>query len=1093
MLAIADRTTATTPSTSSWTLGVGLMLAMGCAPIEDSVPTTPDWGPAPSGPIAQRQTGALRLEVEAIEGATGPAGRFAAGDTVVIDFRLAKADGTPIDRLDRFEAGGALISGPTRAYQRVIGAQDDLLGATALGGGRYRYRFATPLPQTYLEPFGATDTVALAALATGTYTVGIELRGALAVDSIGETGSFLLAGPGFETGVVVASKLGLEGRDLVAVESCDGCHGRFGAHDGHRRDLNLCGLCHTRGAQDWAESGPESLDFRVLIHRVHAGADLPSAQGVLTGPDGRRLYDGARTPLHFTASDGAIHTPSGARFPIAPNRAVGLPADDGFAQLSPAARAAEDAIRRGASTCGACHGDPDSDGPLSVPAQAGLIYAQPSRAACGSCHDDVNWATEYVANGQTMPAQDTDGACLGCHAPTDADLAALTDDDALAVSTEAAHQHPARADGLRSDVRFELLDVTELGQRAGDGQLDVGEKIGLVLRLTGADPAEMAQVEVVISGPARSPQVVYRGLLPASALDGNQPYLTPLPVAVALEVLGSSDGPGQILRSRKGNHWVDTAPTIVHAATVEAEALGALAQPARRGARWLAVEAEAALEIGEILALDGEFVEVAWVAGEVVGLVSDLVDEHALGASLFGVLLERVPASGFELNPITGRFVLEAQWPGATLLTSYTTDFEVPGTFPAPLNDGPTLGQPQGEWTGLAMVDGIYTAGVGGYRTLELTAGDAVTEYALAVPTATLDFAIGAPAAAAPTRFIESGAACVSCHAEVLGHEGTRSGFAGCVQCHRSAGIERLEDEAGPAAFRVLIHEAHGGVAAEGFPFQPGGVRSCEACHGERVEWQSPAERTHPAGGGSPARIWAPVCGSCHDTEAAAAHLLEALPVPQAPEPCAACHGPRATLAPVAAFHGLAARSRRSGEPDAGVDAETADADLPQDAGPVDAERAQDAEVDADIVDAEADAGLDAGADSGADAQFMDAGADAGADAQFVDAQAPDGAPPRCDGDGVAPTWEADVQPLIVASCGFCHGPNPTLGALSSLDTYAAITGGSPEDPDRPLYELVADRVQGIGPIMPPFGVLPAEQIAVFVEWSQAGAPLCAE
>lgn len=66
-------------------------------------------------------------------------------------------------------------------------------------------------------------------------------------------------------------------RTIVSTATCNNCHNPLAAHGGSRQDVQLCLTCHTQGAID-PESG-NSIDFDVMIHRIHMGKELPSVKG----------------------------------------------------------------------------------------------------------------------------------------------------------------------------------------------------------------------------------------------------------------------------------------------------------------------------------------------------------------------------------------------------------------------------------------------------------------------------------------------------------------------------------------------------------------------------------------------------------------------------------------------------------------------------------------------------------------------------------------------------------------------------------------------------------------------------------------------
>jgi OmcA/MtrC family decaheme c-type cytochrome len=147
--------------------------------------------------------------------------------------------------------------------------------------------------------------------------------------------------------------------DMIDTAACNNCHNPLSAHGGSRQDVRLCVLCHS--PQSVNPDTGNTVDFKVLIHKIHDGANLPS---VVAG-----------TPYQIINSHGKSDFST-----------VMFPQD----------------IRN----CTKCHAAPAT--------QATNYYTFPNQAACGSCHDDVNFAT-----GANHPGgiQLNDGACASCHQP----------------------------------------------------------------------------------------------------------------------------------------------------------------------------------------------------------------------------------------------------------------------------------------------------------------------------------------------------------------------------------------------------------------------------------------------------------------------------------------------------------------------------------------------------------------------------------------------------------------------------------------------------------------------------------------------------
>ncbi len=147
--------------------------------------------------------------------------------------------------------------------------------------------------------------------------------------------------------------------DMIDQAACNACHNPLSAHGGSRQDVKLCVLCHS--PQTVNPDTGNTVDFKVLIHKIHDGANLPS---VVAG-----------TPYQIINSHG-----------VSDFSTVEFPQD----------------VRN----CTKCHAAPAT--------QATNYYTYPNRAACGSCHDDVNFAT---GENHAAGLQVDDSACAACHQP----------------------------------------------------------------------------------------------------------------------------------------------------------------------------------------------------------------------------------------------------------------------------------------------------------------------------------------------------------------------------------------------------------------------------------------------------------------------------------------------------------------------------------------------------------------------------------------------------------------------------------------------------------------------------------------------------
>ncbi|MBD3647506.1 MAG: OmcA/MtrC family decaheme c-type cytochrome, partial [Pseudomonadales bacterium] len=158
---------------------------------------------------------------------------------------------------------------------------------------------------------------------------------------------------------------GIETRDIVTVENCNSCHDPLALHGGGRIETEYCVTCHNPGTSD-PDTG-NTVDFKVMVHKIHRGANLPSVQD-----GGTYQIIGYRSSVHDYSN---VHYPQDIR------------------------------------NCTKCHagtGTDPGDGSVVLTVDGDNWNEVPSRAACGSCHDDVDFTLH-------MGGQDDDSACLSCH------------------------------------------------------------------------------------------------------------------------------------------------------------------------------------------------------------------------------------------------------------------------------------------------------------------------------------------------------------------------------------------------------------------------------------------------------------------------------------------------------------------------------------------------------------------------------------------------------------------------------------------------------------------------------------------------------
>ncbi len=208
-----------------------------------------------------------------------------------------------------------------------------------VGSGLYRYRFAT--------------AAAVGANANRTHSVGLYATRTFQTQRYVDNGVFHFR----PDGAPVTTK-----RDIVTTAACDGCHTRLEAHGGARRDVNLCIMCHTRTNDLDPESG-NTIDFKVMIHNIHRGANLPSVD--------------AGVPYQFVGFQNAVSDFSDVVYPGA------------------------------ITNCDACH----------TGSQGARWKTNPSQENCSGCHNRTWFATETPPAGFTLHSGGAraDSQCIVCH------------------------------------------------------------------------------------------------------------------------------------------------------------------------------------------------------------------------------------------------------------------------------------------------------------------------------------------------------------------------------------------------------------------------------------------------------------------------------------------------------------------------------------------------------------------------------------------------------------------------------------------------------------------------------------------------------
>lgn len=237
--------------------------------------------------------------------------------------------------------------------------------------GTYTYTFVQPFPVFYppqlntigeppadqLFPFaggwGQMYTAAGTPLDAGTYTVLMYGHRVTPIDGEREpvkTGTFNFA---YGLDVPIVPYAG-----TITTDKCNACHGALAVHGNQREGVESCLACHTAGTQDGGTS--DSVDFRIMIHKLHNAKNLTNLPYELNG------YGGIGDFSNLLISS--------------------MPGE--------------------AAECQVCHANDDWKTPPVRP------NMRTWKSACTSCHDSATTATH--ADFMTTPGT-FDEQCMFCH------------------------------------------------------------------------------------------------------------------------------------------------------------------------------------------------------------------------------------------------------------------------------------------------------------------------------------------------------------------------------------------------------------------------------------------------------------------------------------------------------------------------------------------------------------------------------------------------------------------------------------------------------------------------------------------------------
>ena len=431
--------------------------------------------------------GGIAVSIEDLEVAAGSA---------AITVKITDGDGVPLDRKGR--AAIALTENPAslafvlgQLAERPDGSPAQYTAYTVNAGG-----------QAATEATGTFETIDLAG-GVYRYTFAASLTGfdasktqtAIAIASRTIDGAQLHART--TASIRPDDSRPVEPREEVTAASCNSCHGSLALHGGRYTEPAQCVVCHTPQSRD-LDTG-NTVDFKVMIHKIHRGETLPSVEG--------------GTPYRIIGFGGSVHDFSTVAFP-------------GFT-TDPSQN-----IQR----CETCHQG----------AQGDRWKTEPARDACVSCHDTTSF-TLPLAAGQVLHGggtQPDDAPCAVCH-PATGGLAPVFDKHYTGLIAPTA-----------ANVVFELQSVSNVGPGLAPAITFRATVNGQPRDLS---VLPMSSLLVTIAGPTTDYAAYYQArvqgtgavgtLVPVDAANGVFRYELPATAATSLPV----DAAGTFVVGLEGN------------------------------------------------------------------------------------------------------------------------------------------------------------------------------------------------------------------------------------------------------------------------------------------------------------------------------------------------------------------------------------------------------------------------------------------------------------------------------------------------------------------------------------------------------------
>jgi len=221
-------------------------------------------------PGKSSQIAGMNLEIVNVEGVVP-------GGAIMVTFKITDTAGNIIEPADT-DRLAVTVAGPTTDYlNRWTETIDPELVADD-GSGNYSYLTQETIPEE----------------ASGTYAVGMEGFVMETIQGVDDPIRVSAFNP--VTYVALDGGEPTPRRKVVDREKCNACHNDLALHGSIRKNTEYCVMCHNPMGTDEAQRPgealpPQTIHYKVLIHRIHTGEELVDTQPHIVYGFGGNAFD----------------------------------------------------------------------------------------------------------------------------------------------------------------------------------------------------------------------------------------------------------------------------------------------------------------------------------------------------------------------------------------------------------------------------------------------------------------------------------------------------------------------------------------------------------------------------------------------------------------------------------------------------------------------------------------------------------------------------------------------------------------------------------------------------------------------------------